>query len=198
MASVKVYPRLDKKNLEGKAPVYLRVTKNRKSKYIALDTYVLPADWNKEAGKLRSTATNASHINTYISSKVAEAEKISLELETKSKSVTSYDIKSRILGRPPEDFFMFVTSRDLIMKEEFSVGTYRRYKCVVEKFKTFSNADAIYFDDINVTLIKEFQQYLLINCKNHVNTVHANLKVIRKLLSDAAAEGLIPFEKKSF
>jgi integrase len=49
-----------------------------------------------------------------------------------------------------------------------------------------------------VTLIKDFQQHLLSNCKNHVNTVNANLKVIRRLLIEAVAEGLIPFEKNPF
>ena len=44
MASVKVFPRLDKANSEGKVPIYLHVTKNRKSKYIALDAYVFSKD----------------------------------------------------------------------------------------------------------------------------------------------------------
>ncbi|WP_342333154.1 Arm DNA-binding domain-containing protein [Pedobacter sp. FW305-3-2-15-E-R2A2] len=44
MASVKVYPRLDKINKNGQVPIYLRLTKNRKSKYIALDVYINPKD----------------------------------------------------------------------------------------------------------------------------------------------------------
>ncbi len=179
---------MDKANNKGKVPIYLRLTKFRKSKYIALDVYIRPTDWNGETGKLKPNAANASRINNYLASKEAEAEAISVEMETKSKSITSYDIKSKILGRPPADFFSFVVSHEKIIYEEFSVGTFRRYRCVVEKLKTFCKRESLYFDDINVTLIRDFQQYLLIYCKNHVNTIHANLKVIRKLLSDAAAE----------
>jgi integrase/recombinase XerD len=109
MASVKLYPRIDKLNTKGEAPIYLRLTKNRKSKYIALDAYVKPEEWNEKTGKVRSNATNAFLLNNYLASKEAEA--IALELETRSKSVTACDIKSRIIGKPPGDFFIYATIR---------------------------------------------------------------------------------------
>jgi integrase/recombinase XerD len=46
MTSVKLYPRLNKLNSQTEAPIYLRITKDRKSKYIAPDAYVKPEDWN--------------------------------------------------------------------------------------------------------------------------------------------------------
>ena len=178
-------------------PIYLRVTKNRKSKHIALDAYIFSKDWSKETGKVKSTSTNASQMNTYISSKVAEAERIALELETRSTSVTSYDIKHKILGKAPADFFEYVENRKDIMDKEYTIGTIRRYKCVVKKLRSLCQRDSLYFDDINVTLIRDFQQHLLSDCRNHVNTANANL-VIRRLLIDAVAEGLLPFEKNPF
>ena len=54
MASVKVFPKFQKAKSDGKVPIYLRVTKNRKSRYVALDVYVSlvigtkkPARWNQ-------------------------------------------------------------------------------------------------------------------------------------------------------
>ncbi|MGN6292437.1 MAG: phage integrase SAM-like domain-containing protein [Chitinophagaceae bacterium] len=55
--------------------------------------------------------------------------------------------------------------------------------------------ERLYFDDINATFTIDFQQHLLIDLKNHVNTANANLKVIRQLIADAVPEGLMPFEK---
>ncbi len=198
MASVKVFPRFDKADYQGKVPIYLRVTKNRKSKRIALDAYIFSKDWNKKTGKVKSTSENASLLNTYISSKIAEAERIALELETRSVFVTSSDIKHKILGRAPADFFEYVENRKDIMDKEYSIGTIRRYKCVVKKLRAFCKRESLYFDDITVTLTRDFQQHLLSYYKNHVNTANANLKVIRRLLIDAVAEGLVPFEKNPF
>jgi integrase/recombinase XerD len=198
MASVKIFPRLDKVNSEGKVPIYLRVTKHRKSKYIALDAYVFSKNWSKENGKMKTIAPNASQINTYISAKVAEAERIALELETRSTSITAYDIKHKILGKAPADFFEHVENRKDIMNREYTIATIRRYKCVVNKLKLFYKRDSLYFDDINIDLLRNFQQSLLFEYKNHVNTANANLKVIRRLLFEAVADGLLPFENNPF
>lgn len=198
MASVKISPRFDKQNGEQKVPLYLRITKNRKSQSIALDVYIPPNDWNSQTNKVKIGAVNAEHINNYIASKVALAEAVALDMETQSTWVTAFDIKSRIMGKVPSDFFAFVRKREEIVNKEYSVGSIRRYRCVVEKFKTFLGKDVLYFDAINATLIRDFQQHLLNDCSNHVNTVNANLKVIRKILNDAVAEELLPVEKNPF
>jgi len=180
MASVKVFPRLDKANAQRKVPIYLRVTKNRKSKYIALDAYIFSKDWNKETCKVKSTASNASHINAYISSKVAETERIAVELETRSKAISAYDIKSKILGKSPADFFDFTKKQEKRLFEELSVGAYRRYKAVVKKLKLCCKKEVLYFDEIDVKFVKDFHGYMMLERKNHVNTIHSNLKVLRK------------------
>lgn len=198
MASVKIYPRLDKINKNGQVPIYLRLTKNRKSKYIALDVYINPKDWNEKTRKMRSGAKNAIQINSFILSKEAEAEAISLEMETKSKFVTSYDIKSRIIGNPPSDFFEFMFNRNKALSDELSIGTIRRFNSILGKLKNFTKRDKLFFDEINVKFIRDFQQFMIEELKNHNNTVHSNLKVIRKMISDAIGEELMPAEKDPF
>ena len=105
MATVKLFPRLDKLNDNSKAPIYMRLTKNRKSRYIALEAWIRPEDWDEKSGKVKPNAQNAYQLNYYLVSKELEAESIALELETRSKSVTAVDVKARILGKVPGDFF---------------------------------------------------------------------------------------------
>lgn len=198
MASVKVYPRLDKINKNGQVPIYLRLTKNRKSKYIALDVYINPKDWNEKTRKVKPSAKNATQINSFISSKEAEAEAICLEMETKSKFITAYDIKSRIIGNPPADFFEFMSNRSKALSEELSIGTIRRFNGILGKLKKFTKKDKLFFDEINVKFIRDFQQFMVEELKNHNNTVHSNLKAIRKMISDAIDEDLMPAEKNPF
>lgn len=198
MASIKVFPKMNKINKQGLVPVYLRLTKNRRSKYIALDVYIDPKDWNEKTGKLRPGAVNAKQINSYLSIKEAEAEATSLEMESRSKFVSAYDIKSKLLGIAPGDFFTFFEKRIQERTEEFSVGTINHYKCVQKKLRNFCGKEILYFDELNVSFIREFQEYLKNDLNNHTNTIHSNLKIIRTLLNDAAAEELMPFEKNPF
>jgi len=198
MASVRIYPRLDKINMNGKVPIYLRITKDRKSKYIALDVYINPNDWNGKTGKIKPGAKNAPQINRFLSLKEAQAEVISLEMETRSKFITAYDIKSMIIGNPPADFFEFMANRTQALSGELSIGTIRRFDSILCKLKKFVNKEKLFFDEINVKLIRDFRQYLMEVLMNHINTVHSNLKVIRKMINDAIDEDLMPAEKNPF
>ena len=182
MTSVKIFPRLNSINRQGLVPIYLRITKNRRSKYLALAIRIHPEDWNEKTGKLKPAARNATIINGYLAQKEAEAEAIALELEMKSKFVSVYDIKARLLGHAPADFFEFARQRIQAQAEELSVGTIRRHKTIIDKLQRFCNRSRLYFDEINVKLVRDFQQHMIEQLGNHINTIHSNLKVLRKMV----------------
>ncbi|MET3980928.1 integrase/recombinase XerD [Mucilaginibacter sp. UYP25] len=198
MASIKVFPKMNKINKYGQVPIYLRITKKRRSKYIALDVYINPKDWNEKTGKVRSGVVNAKQINSYLSIKEAEAEATSLEMESRSNFVSAYDIKSKLSGITPGDFFTFVEKRIRERTEEFSIGTINHYNCVLKKLKAFSGKERLFFDELNVPFIRGFQEHLKNDLNNHTNTIHSNLKIIRTLINDATAEELMPIEKNPF
>jgi len=163
MASIKVFPKMNKINKYAQVPIYLRLTKYRRSKYMALDVYIDPKDWNEKTGKLKPGAVNAKQINSYLS--IKEAEAVSLEMESRSKFVSAYDIKSKLLGMAPGDFFTFFEKRITERTEEFSIGTINHYKCVLKKLKNFCGKEPLYFDELNVPFIRNFQEHLK-------NTIH--------------------------
>ena len=84
------------------------------------------------------------------------------------------------------------------MYKEWSIGNSRKYACVLSKLKVFHKEKKLYFDEVNVTLIKKFQRYLSGDLQNKLNTVHANLKVIRRIITEAISEELMPYEKNPF
>lgn len=59
-------------------------------------------------------------------------------------------------------------------------------------------ATKLYFDEITVAFIKDFRRHLLEDLGNKLNTVHANLKVIRRVLIEAISDELLPYEKNPF
>jgi integrase/recombinase XerD len=198
MATVKLFPRLDKLNDNGKAPIYMRLTKNRKSKYIALEAWIRPEDWDEKTGKVKPSTPNSYQLNYYLVSKELEAESIALEMETRSKSVTAVDVKARILGKVPGDFFTFAEKYGKMMSPEWSVGNYRKFLSVLTKFKVYNKGKRLYFDEVTVSLIRDFQRYLLEELGNKLNTVQSNLKVLRRVIIEAISDELIPYEKNPF
>src|SRR5271157_481049 len=107
MATIKVLLRTSKLNEKGLAPLYLRLIKDRKAKFISLGIYIKPSEWNEESGKVRKSHPNSTRMNAMIAQRIADAEGVAVEMETKSKSISSHKIKEKIIGAAPVNFFPF-------------------------------------------------------------------------------------------
>jgi integrase len=198
MASVKIFPRLDKANKQGQVPLYLRLTKNRKSKYIALGYYIDLKNWNPQTCKIKPNAKNASQINSFLATKGAEAEALALEMETKSKFISAYDIKAKMIGKSSEDFFAFVEIHRKALYKGLKIKSIDRCDSTIAKLKVYCKNEPLLFDEITVKFLENYQQYLSIERHNHINTIHGNFKVIRKIVNYAIGEEMLPEEKNPF
>jgi len=196
MASVKIILKQNKlKN--GVAPLYLRITKDRKTKFISIGSKLKVSDWNEETCKVKKSHPNSTRLNAFIANKVAEAENIAVELENKSKSVNSYKIKEKIIGKSSSSFFNYA---DVIIErlKSGNYGTYKRTKSVINKLKKYAKNKSVFFDDISVAFLKEYENYLSSELNNSINTIHANFRIIRKMLNDAVNEDLLPRDDNPF
>lgn len=191
MATVKVLLRMNKLNEKGLAPLYLRLIKNRKAKFISLGIYLKPSEWNEDAGKVRKSHPNSARMNAMIAQRIADAEGVVVELETKSKTISSYKIKEKIIGAAPVDFFPYAEKYLQSLEKSGKIGTYNRAKAVIQKLKAYRNNNPLYFDDISVSFLKCYEEYLMSVLHNCQNTVQSNFKIIRKLVNDAVKEDII-------
>ena len=107
MTSVTLLLRESKVNEKGEMPLYIRIIKGRKAKFISIGIKLHPNFWNQEKLRVKSQYPNSGRVNAYIAKKVADAEITALDMETKSKSVTSRKIKDAIIFICTIPFFHF-------------------------------------------------------------------------------------------
>ncbi len=204
MATVKVILREDKLNTKtGEAPLYLRIIKDRKSKFISLGIKVKPKYWNKEKMSVRKGATNYHEINSYLINKRAEAERTSIELEGSSKGATTKKIKDRIVGKKRKDFFEYSDKKLEELKFTLAPSTYNKYRFCIGKIEKYLGCRTISFQDINIDFIKEYENYLYKKLGNKPSTVEHSFKVIKLMFNYAITEGVIdnnsyPFRQYKF
>jgi len=197
-SSVKLLFKRNKKNQDGESPIYIRVIKNRKVKYISLGIYVSEQYWDQENKRVKKGFQNAQHVNNYISHKLAEAEAVALDLETKSKSISSSNIKEAVIGAPSKSFFEFAEKYFIEVENKISASTLDRVKCIIYKIKTFTNKGDLLFNDINVAWVKKYEAYMRNKLGNSTNTVCANLKIIRRVINEAVKDDTITYDKNPF
>jgi integrase/recombinase XerD len=198
MASVKVLLMEEKINRAGEAPVYLRITKDRKPKYVSLGLRVKPQEWNADLGRVKKPHRNMAQANAFIAGKVAEAEGVMLDLQRESKFVSPVQIKSTLMGQSSESFLMYFDNHLTALERNGKISTLGKAKSAYTKLRVFLGTGDMLFDEVTVTFLKQYEAYLRDELGNSVNTIHSNLKIFRKLINEAVREDLISSARDPF
>ncbi len=198
MVTVKILFREDKINSKEESPLYLRITKHRKSKYIALGILLKAEQWDEENKRVKKSHTNSQRLNNYIAAKVSEAQGVALELETTNKSILPINVKEHVMGRKPESFIMYFERYIAEIERNEQMATLRKSKSILKKLKEYLKGKDLLFDEITVFWLKNYESHLRGKLHNNANTIHANLKVFRMLINSAIREEIFPFEKNPF
>ena len=107
MASITVVFRKDKINKKGEAPIHFRIIKDRKINYISSTIAVPENHWDFDKNKIKGKHPNSARLNSFLSNKFTELQDQVYEHETVSKSTTTRQLKEKIYGKKPTDFFAF-------------------------------------------------------------------------------------------
>ena len=191
MATITLLLKDNKKNLSGEMPVYLRIIKGRKAKFISTGVIVHPDKWDDKKQRVKKAYRNSARINAALAKKVAEAEDIAVTMETKQHYVSSKKIKAKIMGGTPESFIKYMDQYNQDIKDKGKIGTYRQAATVLSKLKEYLEEKDLMFDEMDFHFLKRYEQYLKIEKTNGINTIHSNLKIFRKVFNNAIREDII-------
>lgn len=200
MASIKLILRTNQEDKSGHSPLYIRVIKDRKAKFITTGVKLKQSEWDEEKQRVKKNHSNSARMNAFLSQKVADAEALVADQERKRRNVSARKLKEAIKGKDMANFFEYAYNRCDRVKGTVSYSTHRNYQKFVEKFEKFMGTKDIYFDDITVTVLKDYINYMSNKLENSPNTIHYSLLILSIMFRDAAREDIIeeslfPFSK---
>lgn len=198
MANITILLKMNKVDKKGEAPIYLRIIKDRKVKFISLGYKVHPDLWDATTSKVRKSHPNSARINNFIAHKIADASDIALEMESSSNYVAPKKIKEAILGRSSVNFFEYAENYNKAFLEQNKIGTYNKTKGMLSKLEKYLGKKDFTFDDITIHFLKSYETYMRNDLGNTINTIHSNLRMIRRIINLAVEDELFPFEKNPF
>lgn len=198
MSSIKAILFHYQQNEAGESPVYIRITKNRKSKYIAIGIDIKKDAWDYGSNLVSAKYPNAMYINNFITQKLAEASAVSLQMNAEDKYVPMQKVKDQIMGRTSMSFMQYAERFLLNLEHTGAVGTFTRYTAAISKIKTYLRGRDLRFEEISVHWLKNYEIHLRTVLKNRQNTIHANFRCIRRIINEAISEEIFPFEKNPF
>lgn len=190
--------RKDKQNEQGKCPVYIRITKDRKTSYIATTLKLEERHWDDKQKKVKPSYPNSAEANTYLNGLMFQIEAEALQEQTNDKQASVKAIKDRFTSDKTISFFEVAKGmQERYMRNE-KVSTHDTFVATINKLIQFIGNDKLSFQEIDLSFLNRFEAYLRDHLKNSANTVNKDMKIVRRVFIAAYKQGLIEHNQSPF
>lgn len=160
MALVKIVLWKSYQKKDGTFALAIRITQNRKPRYVFTGKYILVKDWDELNSRVKRSHPNSARLNNLLLMKLAEANNIALETDTTNKNATSKEIQKKVKRKGGSvSFFQFGAER---VKTKFLSGTFSVAKpelSILYNIREFINLNESKSKDIVITEIKGRRKY---------------------------------------
>ncbi|SNV50791.1 Uncharacterised protein [Chryseobacterium taklimakanense] len=147
MATLKFILKTHQEDKSGKCPLYIRLIKDRKAKFISTGIKLEAQHWDEDKQKVKKNYPNSTRMNAVLASKLADASIQVLDEERKTKNVTAKKLKQALVGSSSVNFFEYADKTLKNIRETISENTYTVYRAQVNKFKEFVGTDELLLED---------------------------------------------------
>ena len=184
--SIKLLLRSDKSRADGTAPVYLRATANRKSRYTSTGVYVKPKQWNENKQEVRASHDLYEALNAKLARIKNKATTTALNASTAAAVKAELDGSGGPSGSLSRYFQSFVDARDA----PGQIWEHRKYKGTLAKLHT-ALGNPLGWSDVDREALSSFERYLRVERKNSPNTTRKELTRLGRVFKQAVRDGVI-------
>ena len=198
VSKFKLVIKLDKlAKSSNKAPICLRITKDRRSFYRTI-LHVEPEYWDAKNERIKNKHPNVSELNLLLNNRVAEIKKEISLVEIIDDSASISVIRNKLDNRTSFDVFEYADKEMELMFNRGQHATYKKYKSVIKKLKAYVKKDILPIKNVTLEFVKQYENHLLNEIKNNRNTVTVNLKALARLVNDIYRNYDLEFNNNPF
>lgn len=190
--SMLFYLKKQKNYVQGKQPIYLRITINAVRMELSMQRECDPTRWNPNAGRAIGTKEEFKTLNVYLDSLQAKVHEAHRSLLDKNELITVENMKRKLGGvteRPRMVLEIFRYHNDqmlqLIQTEEYAKGTWVHFTTTCKHLENFIKVKFYQKDkaitDIDYSFIGDFEFYLKSGICAH-NTAMKYIGDFRKIV----------------
>lgn len=190
-ATFKLILREDKLRKDGKAPIYLRMTVDRKTRMKAVGIYLEPEYWNEDRQVVRRSHDLSTALNAKLQDLQLKAQQAAL------KADTAKGIKARIEGTGGRfDSYLqeFINRRE--RRDQF--WERKKYSTTLRKLRGAAGRDEIRWKELKPDLLRDFERHCIEERGNNANTTRKELSRVRRVVRQAIKDGLLDANDNPF
>jgi site-specific recombinase XerD len=196
-ASIKVVLFTHKVLKNGEHPIYLRVIKDRKTKYITLGSCSLKM-WDEKENMPKKKHPLYKELSILVEKKRLEAKKLLYDLDTHENGYSSDNVKSILVNSNSKTsvikYFDEVIER---LEKSNRIGYANIFKSTQNSLSTFMNGKDIVFSDITPSFINKYEaEFLSRGVKP--NSIFVYMRTFKTLINYARSENVVKTEYNPF
>jgi len=180
-------------------PLFVRITKSRKSVYISTGIKLTDDNWDSIDQKISKKYPNHLKANRILQNIKIKLNNIAYDYEVQSKSYSSKMIKESFLNVNKGSLIVYAEKwiQERISGRKITVGTAAKYNSVLAKIKDYSKGKLL-IEEVNYNWLIQYEVYLRVKKKNGVNTISTNMSTIRAIVNDLIRDGELKADQNPF
>jgi len=195
------YLKDERRDKNGKAGLYLRITVDGRRTTISLNRKIDPSKWDSRMNKLKGKGYEAEELNRFMATIRHKVNKIQHDLIEEGQPFTVHDVKDKYLGKDAklkmliQLFDEHNQQMEKLVGIEFALGTYKRYHTtrshVAEYVKSEYRKNDIAVRDVDLKFIKGFEYFLKVSKKCNHNSALKYVNNFKKIIRIAVGNDWI-------
>lgn len=191
-----------KKREDGKIPIYIRITENRRSRYLTTGIAVLPEHWLADDQKISSKHPHSDSLNFELDQIMHRAEEKRLELRREDK-LTSDLLKKQISKKDYNTLMSHVDRYIKVLDQDDRYWEHKHFKVLKNNLESFLGNRTVSIDKVDAELLEDFQRFLLTEVNedkdgnkygNSPNTARRKMQRLHGLFNHAIKTNVIKFD----
>lgn len=187
-------------SISGEIPLSIRLTQNKKRKYIRIGINIKPQHWDSKKNKLKPNCPDREYLESIITDNLSKYQKQILEFQTIGKE---YSINQLIeaIDKPLKNItvseYLKTIIQDLIKEDK--VGNASHYQALFNSLEKFTKIHQLQFIDIDTKFLNKYEIYLR-SIGNKGNSISIKMRTLRAAYNKAMKDSIIkkdyyPFEE---
>jgi integrase len=189
--TVKAILRESKQKDDGTAPVWIRITANRRSRYVSTGVYVKPKHWNANKQKVRTSHPIAPTLNDKLQSVLIDAKTEALDADTAAQ------VKAALVGSGGS-LTRFIQEYIEGLDEAGRFWQWKKFRVTLGKLQDCFGRERISWKDLNGKALQDFETFLREEVGNATNTIRKEMQRLHRVVKQAVKEEVIKPEDDPF
>lgn len=195
------YIKKTKPNMEGECPVYARITINGTRCELATQRALPKEQWQLKAGKVVGHTTEIKSLNAHLELFRNNIYDYYREMQTQRMPVNTTSLRNLMQGKTVSAVTIvevFIEHNEKIKShigKEFALATYKRFETTLKHLQEFLHyrfrQKDIIVTEIDLKLLIDFEYYLKNTRRCNHNSALKYVKLFKKIVRVAMAEGHI-------